>query len=77
MDNDAWIAVTLREWFESQRLELAPHRAAFLSAMQRGDINALRNLLREADFSDEQRKYLDDLLGRWERSLLARGKQTE
>lgn len=69
MADKAWFTVTLREWIESQRLQDTPHRAALMAAMEAGDTATIRQLLAEADFTDRQRRYLDDLLDRWERAL--------
>lgn len=66
MTDRPWFLVTLREWLESQRLENTPHRAALNKAMNEGDIAAIRGFLNEAPFSADQRRYLDDLLNRWE-----------
>ena len=69
--DNAWFVVTLREWLESQRLESTPHRAALSDAMNRGDTGAIRDFLREAPFSDDQRRYLEDLISRWEKARAA------
>lgn len=69
MVDKAWFTVTLREWIESQRLQDTPHRAALMAAMESGDTATIRKLLAEADFTERQRRYLDDLLDRWERAL--------
>lgn len=68
MPDRPWFLVTVREWLESQRLENTPHRAALNEAMNRGDIGEIRRLLGEAPFSADQRRYLDDLLSRWEKA---------
>ena len=36
--------------------------------MHEGDTKAIRQLLGEAPFSPEQRRYLDDLLDRWQKA---------
>ena len=66
MQDKAWFVVTLREWLENQRLESTPHRAALQTAMDAGDTVAIRRFLDDAPFSHDQRRYLDDLIGRWE-----------
>lgn len=68
MTSTALFVVTLREWLESQRLQDTPHRAGLNAAMHEGDTKAIRRLLGEAPFSPEQRRYLDDLLDRWQRA---------
>ena len=68
MTNEAWFTVTLREWFESQRMEHTPHRAALIAAMEAGDTDVIRDLLKDAPFSNDQKRYLFDLLARWEHS---------
>lgn len=68
MASTALFVVTLREWLESQRLQDTPHRAALNAAMNKGDIPTLRQLFGEAPFSPDQRRYLDDLLDRWQRA---------
>jgi len=65
----AWFVLTLREWLENQRLSSSPHRAALSAAMNAGDTGTVRLLLADAPFSDDQRRYLDDLLDRWEGSM--------
>jgi hypothetical protein len=68
MADRPWFLVTLREWLESQRLENTPHRAALSKAMNEGDTATVRRLLKEAPFSTDQRRYIDDLLDRWEKA---------
>lgn len=68
MTSTALFVVTLREWLESQHLQDTPHRAALNAAMNEGDTTAIRKLLGEAPFSREQRRYLDDLLDRWQKA---------
>ena len=68
MPDRPWFLVTIREWLESQRLENTPHRAALNDAMNAGDIPAIRRFLGDAPFSADQRRYLDDLLSRWEKA---------
>ncbi len=68
MATSAMFVVTLREWLESQRLQDTPHRAALGAAMNAGDTAAIRSLLAGAPFNPEQRRYLDDLLDRWEKA---------
>lgn len=66
MDGHAWFVVTLREWLALQQHEHTPRRAALNAALDGGDVPAVRELLAEAPFNTEQRRYLDDLLTRWE-----------
>ena len=73
MADHAWFSVTLREWLENQRHEHTPHRAALRAAIDQGDTATLRRLLAEAPFNHEQRRYLDDLLDRWEAALAEEG----
>ncbi len=68
MTDRPWFLVTLREWLESQRLENTPHRAALSKAMDEGDTVTIREFLKEAPFSTDQRRYLDDLIDRWEKA---------
>ena len=68
MPNRPWFVVTIREWLESQRLENTPHRAELGRAMNEGDVPAIRRLLGDAPFSANQRRYLDDLLDRWQKA---------
>ncbi len=68
MADRPWFLVTLREWLESQRLENTPHRAALSKAMNEGDTATVRTLLKEAPFSSDQRRYVDDLIDRWEKA---------
>jgi hypothetical protein len=69
MTDSAWLRVTLREWVESQRQEHTPHRAALIAAIESSDLPGLRRLLADAPFDSGQRRYLDDLLTRWEQAL--------
>jgi hypothetical protein len=69
MADSAWFVLTLREWIENQRLESSEHRAALAAAMNAGDTGRIRLLLEDAPFSADQRRYLDDLLDRWEGSM--------
>ncbi len=68
MATTALFVVTLREWLESQWLQDTPHRAALVAAMNAGDTAAIRGLLADAPFTTDQRRYLDDLITRWERA---------
>jgi hypothetical protein len=69
MADHAWLTVTLHEWLENQRHEHTPHRAALSAAIDGGDTATVRRLLADAPFNPEQRRYLDDLLDRWEEAL--------
>jgi hypothetical protein len=69
MPDHTWFLVTLREWLEHQEHENAPHRAELSAAIHHGDVDRVRTLLRAAPFSAGQRRYLDDLLRRWEESM--------
>jgi hypothetical protein len=69
MADSAWLRVTLREWVENQRQEHTPHRAALIAAIESSDLPGLRLLLADAPFDAGQRRYLDDLLTRWEQAL--------
>jgi hypothetical protein len=68
MTGTALFVVTLREWLESQWLQDTPHRAALNAAMNDGDTAAIHQLLMDAPFSPDQRRYLDDLLERWRKA---------
>ena len=65
----AWILVTLHNWLETQVHEDAPHRAQLQAAMEANDPAAFRRALEDAPFSAGQRRYLDDLLTRWQQLL--------
>lgn len=69
MEDHAWFVLTLREWLDAQQHEHTPHRAALNAAIDSSDVVEARALLREAPFNAEQRRYLDDLLDRWDRAL--------
>lgn len=69
MEDQAWLVLTLREWVENQRFESSPHRAALNAAIDRADIAAVREELQGAPFNPTQRKYLDDLLDRWQQTI--------
>jgi hypothetical protein len=68
-DDHAWLTVTLREWLENQRGQHMPHQATLRAAIDSHDTAAVRKLLADAPFNADQRKYLDDLLSRWEEAL--------
>lgn len=68
-EDHAWLTVTLRTWLENQRSEHTPHQAELRVAIDTHDTATVRRLLAAAPFNDDQRKYLDDLLTRWEEAL--------
>ncbi len=47
-------------------MENTPHRSALNKAMNEGNTAAIRGFHKEAPFSADQRRYLDDLIDRWE-----------
>ena len=66
MSDHPFFAATLREWLAHQRPEHTPHPVALNAAIDQADPWAVRQLLADAPFSPEQRRYLDDLLERWQ-----------
>ncbi len=69
MDEQAWFSVTLRDWLEHQRHAHIPHHRDLIAALHRNDPAAVRALLADTPFTPEQRRYLDDLLNRWQAAI--------
>ena len=64
-DDHPFLAATLREWLEHQLQEATANRHAIYQALDRADLEALRETLHDSPFTPEQLRYLDDLLARW------------
>jgi hypothetical protein len=57
-------------WLERQLQQPTLDRERLEAAVERGDAAEVRRLLARHPFSDDQRLMLDDLLRRWEATLL-------
>jgi len=58
-------------WLERQLQQPTPDREHLEAAVERGDAVEVRRLLARHPFTEDQRRYLDDLLRRWEAALAA------
>ena len=59
--------VSLLRWLRRQLREPFPTRERLEAAVENDDPAEARRLLEDAPFSPEQRRYVDDVLARWER----------
>jgi hypothetical protein len=60
--------VSLLRWLRRQLAQPLPVREHLEAAVENDDPNEVRRLLREAPFSDDQRRYVEEALRAWERS---------
>lgn len=72
MDEDAVATASLVRWLRRQLRQATPDREHIEAAVANEDPQELRRLLFRSPFSDAQRRYLDDLIERWERAIKAR-----
>ncbi len=59
--------VSLLRWLRRQLREPTPQREHLEAAVENDDPAEARRLLEGAPFSPEQRRYVDDVLDRWDR----------
>jgi hypothetical protein len=59
-------------WLRRQLRQPTPDREHLEAAVERGDPAEVRRLLGRHPFTADQRRYLDDLLARWEQALAER-----
>ncbi|MEE9277218.1 MAG: hypothetical protein V3V06_02305 [Dehalococcoidia bacterium] len=69
MDDNAWILVTLRSWLDHQLQERGPKQRALEAAVANNDPAEVRQLFEDVPFTAGQRRYFEDLLRRWERTI--------
>jgi hypothetical protein len=65
--------VSLLRWLRRQLRQPLPGREHLEAAVENDDPAEARRLLADAPFSIEQRRYVDDVLDRWDREKAARG----
>ncbi len=68
----AWATANLMRWLRQQLQERSPEREHLEAAVAYGDPAEARRVLAHAAFTDAQRRYVDDLLCRWEEALAER-----
>jgi hypothetical protein len=59
--------VSLMRWLRRQLRQPLPGREHLEAAVENDDPAEARRLLADAPFSSEQRRYVDDVLDRWDR----------
>jgi hypothetical protein len=59
--------VSLLRWLRRQLAQPLPFREHLEAAVQNDDPAEARRLLRDVPFSEGQRRYVEQLLGAWER----------
>ena len=63
--------VSLLRWLRRQLREPGPLREHLEAAVENDDPAEARRVLARAEFSDVQRRYVDDVLSAWERQKQA------
>jgi hypothetical protein len=61
--------VSLLRWLRRQLREPTPSREHLEAAVANDDPAEARRLLVDVPFTDAQRRYVDELLGAWERNV--------
>jgi hypothetical protein len=69
MDDRPWATANVIRWLHQQMAQHTLDREHIEAAVERGDAAEVRRLLARHEFTDEQRRYIDDLLRRWEDAL--------
>jgi hypothetical protein len=64
--------VSLLRWLRRQLRQPLPGREHLEAAVENDDPGEARRLLADAPFSQEQRRYVDEVLAAWEREKAAR-----
>ena len=59
--------VSLRRWLRRQLAQPLPVRERLEAAVENDDPREARRLLEDVPFNDVQRRYVDELLDRWDR----------
>ena len=59
--------VSLLRWLRRQLAQPTPLREHLEAAVEHDDPAEARRVLARAEFSDAQRRYVEDVLGAWER----------
>ena len=68
MDEQAFLVATIVHWLQDQLRQPVPEREQLAAAVANNDPAEFRRILARAPFSPEQRRYLEDLVHRWERA---------
>jgi hypothetical protein len=66
--------VSLLRWLRRQLRQPTPLREHLEAAVENDDPAEARRLVAQFEFSDEQRRNIEQLLRAWERTLEARGR---
>jgi hypothetical protein len=61
--------VSLVRWLRRQLAQPTPLRERLEAAVEHDDPAEVRRLLHDAPFTDSQRRYVDEVLGAWEREV--------
>ena len=69
---DGGARASLLRWLRRQLAQPTPLRERLEAAVANDDPHEARRLLARMPFSDQQRKYLDSLLARWQAGVAAR-----
>lgn len=72
MDEREIATANVARWLQRQLRQPTPDREHLEAAVERGDTTEVRRLLARQPFTDDQRRYLEDLIARWEAALRAR-----
>jgi hypothetical protein len=60
---------SLNRWLHRQLAQPTPFREHLEAAVASDDLAEVRRLLARCPFSPDQRRYVEDLLARWEQAL--------
>lgn len=68
-DDRPYATANVIRWLRRQLRQPTPDREHIEAACERGDPAELRRLLARSPFTADQRRYIEDLLLRWEEAL--------
>jgi hypothetical protein len=68
-DDDRLASVSLTQWVRQQLGQHFPEREQMAEAIRNGSPADVRRLLENTPFSDAQRRYLNELLRRWQSEI--------
>ncbi|HEY7801287.1 MAG TPA: hypothetical protein VIE40_01315 [Dehalococcoidia bacterium] len=71
MDERDIATANVARWLQRQLRQPTPDREHLEAAVEHGDTAEVRRLLARHPFTDDQRRYLEDLMERWETALHA------
>ena len=63
------VRVSLLRWLRRQLAQPLPARERLEAAVENDDPREARRLLADVPFNDAQRRYVDELLDRWDRGV--------